>query len=40
MGKRMQKGAVLHWQQEDDGHISVILEMFVITEITEIYDSR
>lgn len=39
MGKRMQKGAVLHWQEEDGHNISVILEMFVITEITEIYNS-
>lgn len=35
----MQKGAVLHWQEEDDDHISVLLEMFVITETTEICDS-
>lgn len=35
----MQKGVVPHWQEEDDDNIFVILEMFVITEMTEIYNS-
>lgn len=35
----MQRVAVLHWQVEDVGYISVILEMFVFTGITEICDS-
>lgn len=40
MAKRMQKGSVLNWQEEDSDHISAILGMFVIIEITEIYDSH
>jgi len=36
----MQKGAILHWQEEDDDHIFVIPEMSVITGVTENCDSH